>query len=81
MATQYVDGVAVEIEGEGPPVVCIHGLGGTSNTWTPVLRALRGFKVIRIEIGAVGEKPAPADCIYCISRSTRWRCVRCSVRY
>jgi 3-oxoadipate enol-lactonase len=58
MTTQYIEGLAVEIEGEGPPVVCIHGLGGTSNTWTPVLRALRGFKVIRIDLPGSGRSAA-----------------------
>ncbi len=27
--------MAVEIEGRGDPVVMVHGLGGTSNTFTP----------------------------------------------
>ena len=31
MTTHFIDGIAVEVEGEGTPVVCIHGLGGTSN--------------------------------------------------
>ena len=50
MTTQYLDGIAVEVDGEGVPVVCIHGLGGSSNNWTPVMRALSGFKVIRIDL-------------------------------
>lgn len=50
MTTQYIDGVAVEIDGDGAPVVCLHGLGGTGNTWTPVMKALRNRKVIRIDL-------------------------------
>lgn len=50
MATRYVNGLAVEISGDGPPVVCLHGLGGSSNNWTPVMRAFGGFKVIRIDL-------------------------------
>ena len=34
-----VERMAVEIEGEGEPVLMIHGLGGTTNTFTPVLAA------------------------------------------
>jgi 3-oxoadipate enol-lactonase len=50
MTTHFIDGIAVEVEGEGTPVVCIHGLGGTSNTWTPLMRAMRDHKVVRIEL-------------------------------
>lgn len=50
MTTHFIDGVVVEVEGEGAPVVCIHGLGGTSNTWTPLMRAMRDQKVVRIEL-------------------------------
>lgn len=50
MTTHFVDGIAVEVEGEGTPVVCIHGLGGTSNTWTPLMRSMRDHKVVRIEL-------------------------------
>jgi pimeloyl-ACP methyl ester carboxylesterase len=35
MAFQLIDKIAVEDEGDGDAVVCVHGLGGTSNTWTP----------------------------------------------
>lgn len=47
MTTQIIDDVVFEIEGDGDAVLCIHGLGGSSNTWTPVMPALAGFKVIR----------------------------------
>lgn len=50
MATQFIAGVAVEVEGEGSPVVCLHGLGGSSNNWTPVMRSMRGHKVVRIDL-------------------------------
>jgi 3-oxoadipate enol-lactonase len=50
MSTHYIHNLAVEIQGEGMPVVCLQGLGGTSNTWTPVLSALLAFKVIRIDL-------------------------------
>lgn len=50
MSTQYLDGLAVEVDGEGTPVVCIHGLGGSSNNWTPVMRAMNSHRVVRIDL-------------------------------
>jgi pimeloyl-ACP methyl ester carboxylesterase len=50
MTTHFIDGIAVEVEGEGTPVVCIHGLGGSSNNWTPVMKALRDRMTIRIDM-------------------------------
>lgn len=61
MATQYVEGLAIEVEGEGPPVVCLHGLGGDSNTWTPVMKALRGHRVLRIDLPGSGRSGAATD--------------------
>lgn len=50
MTTQIFNGIAVEISGEGAPLLCIHGLGGSSNIWTPVLPAFDGFQVIRFDL-------------------------------
>lgn len=50
MTTQIINGLAVEIDGEGEALLCIHGLGGSSNTWTPLLAGLSGFKVIRPDL-------------------------------
>lgn len=61
MSTQYIDGIAVEIEGDGPPIVCLHGLGGTSNTWTPLMRAMRDHKVVRIDLPGSGRSTAGVD--------------------
>ncbi|WP_342132936.1 alpha/beta fold hydrolase [Hydrogenophaga sp. OTU3427] len=61
MSTQYIEGVAVEVDGDGPPIVCIHGLGGTSNTWTPLLRAMRGHTVVRIDLPGSARSGAGAD--------------------
>ena len=55
MATQFVDRIAVEVDGEGEAVVCLHGLGGTSNNWTPVLPALGRFEVVRIDLPGSGR--------------------------
>jgi pimeloyl-ACP methyl ester carboxylesterase len=45
-----IDRVAVEDEGEGDAVVCVHGLGGSSNTWTPLMPALQRHRVLRIDL-------------------------------
>jgi 3-oxoadipate enol-lactonase len=50
MAFQLIDRVAVEEEGEGPAIVCVHGLGGSSNTYTPLMPAMARHRVIRIDL-------------------------------
>lgn len=50
MAFQLIDRVAVEEEGEGPAVVCVHGLGGSSNSFTPLMPALARHRVIRVDL-------------------------------
>ena len=55
MAFQLIDRVAVEEEGDGPAVVCLHGLGGTSNTFTPLMPALARHRVVRIDLPGSGR--------------------------
>ena len=55
MALHLFDRVAVEDEGDGPAVVCVHGLGGSSNTWTPLLPALARHRVVRIDLPGSGR--------------------------
>lgn len=55
MSTQFVDRVAVEIDGAGDAVLMIHGLGGTSNFWTPVLPAFSRFRTIRPDLPGSGR--------------------------
>jgi pimeloyl-ACP methyl ester carboxylesterase len=55
MALQMIDRIAVEEEGEGPAVVCVHGLGGSSNTWTPLMPALARHRVIRVDLPGSGR--------------------------
>lgn len=50
MALHLIDRIAVEDEGEGDVVVCVHGLGGSSNTWTPLMPALARHRVLRIDL-------------------------------
>ncbi len=55
MSFHTIDRIAVEDEGEGPAVVCVHGLGGSSNTWTPLLPALARHRVVRIDLPGSGR--------------------------
>lgn len=54
MTLHLFERVAVEDEGEGAPVVCVHGLGGSSNTWTPMMPALARHRVLRIDLPGSG---------------------------
>jgi 3-oxoadipate enol-lactonase len=51
--------LAVEIEGSGPPVLMVHGLGGTSNFYQVQAQALADrFQVIRPDSAGAGRSPA-----------------------
>jgi 3-oxoadipate enol-lactonase len=50
MTLHVVDRTVVEEEGEGDAVVCVHGLGGSSNTFTPLMPALARHRVIRVDM-------------------------------
>jgi len=55
---QLVDRIAVEIDtptGGGDAVLMIHGLGGTSNTWTPVMPAFQHHETIRFDLPGSGR--------------------------
>jgi pimeloyl-ACP methyl ester carboxylesterase len=51
----YVERIAVEVDGEGVPVVMIHGLGGTTNTWTPLLGAFSRQRRVRLDLPGSGR--------------------------
>lgn len=55
MALHIIDRMVVEDEGEGDAVVCLHGLGGTANTWTPLMPALARHRVIRPDLPGSGR--------------------------
>ena len=50
MALHLIDRIAVEEEGEGDTVVCVHGLGGSSNTFTPLMPVLARHRVLRLDL-------------------------------
>lgn len=55
MPFHLIDRVAVEDEGEGPAIVCVHGLGGSSNTYTPLMPAMARHRVIRVDLPGSGR--------------------------
>lgn len=55
MTLHIIDRVVVEEEGEGDAVVCLHGLGGDSNTWTPLMPALANHRVVRPDLPGSGR--------------------------
>lgn len=55
MSSRVIEDMAVEISGDGEPVICIHGLGGTSNTFQPQMSALAGRRVIRPDLAGSGR--------------------------
>ncbi len=57
MALEIIERIAVEIEtpvGGGAGVLLIHGLGGTSNTWTALLPAFQRFQKLRFDLPGSG---------------------------
>jgi 3-oxoadipate enol-lactonase len=63
MAFHLIEKVAVEDEGSGDAVVCVHGLGGSTNTWTPLMGALAGMRVVRIDMPGSARSSAVSGAI------------------
>ena len=61
MASRTANGVVFDIDGDGAPVVLIHGLGGSSNTWQPLMPVLRNFAVYRPDMPGSARSPVPAE--------------------
>jgi 3-oxoadipate enol-lactonase len=55
MPLHLIDRMAVEDEGEGDAVVCVHGLGGSSNSFTPLMPALPRHRVVRVDLPGSGR--------------------------
>jgi pimeloyl-ACP methyl ester carboxylesterase len=51
--------IEIEIDGEGPPIVFLHGLGATSSSFQPLLSSLNGFRCIRPDFPGAGRSPRP----------------------
>ena len=55
MTLHSFDRMVVEEDGEGDAVVCVHGLGGSSNTFTPLMPALARHRVVRVDLPGSGR--------------------------
>ena len=55
MALHLIERVAVDDDGDGDVVVCLHGLGGSSNTFTPLMPALARHRALRIDLPGSGR--------------------------
>jgi len=59
LSTQVIERMAVEVEGAGEALVMLHGLGGTSNVFTPQMALLTPrFRVIRPDLPGSGRSAA-----------------------
>jgi pimeloyl-ACP methyl ester carboxylesterase len=61
MTTVNLGNLVAEISGEGFPLVMVHGLGGTTNSFQLQMPALSGYRVIRIDLPGAGRSPVPQD--------------------
>ena len=61
MSFYLIDHVAVEESGTGSPVVCVHGLGGSSNTWSAMHPSLDAQRLIRIDLPGSGRSKLPQE--------------------
>lgn len=55
MATSFVERMAVEEDGAGDAVLLIHGLGGTSNTWAPLMTVFARHRALRPDLPGSGR--------------------------
>jgi 3-oxoadipate enol-lactonase len=60
MSDLRVGRIAVEAEGDGPVVMLVHGLGGSSNTFQSLMPGLAGFRVVRPDLPGSARSPRPA---------------------
>jgi 3-oxoadipate enol-lactonase len=59
MTSAALGRIMMEIEGDGPTILFLHGLGGTSNSFQALLGALGGFRCVRPDLPGSGRSPAP----------------------
>lgn len=52
---RLVDRMAVEVDGEGDAIVLVHGLGGSCNTWTPLMPVLARTRAVRVDLPGSGR--------------------------
>jgi pimeloyl-ACP methyl ester carboxylesterase len=55
MTDLRIGSTVIEDVGEGPAVVMVHGLGGTSNSFQTLVGSLEGFRVLRPDLPGAGR--------------------------
>jgi len=59
VSTQTIERMAVEVDGQGDAVIFVHGLGGTSNVFTPQVMALGSrYRTVRPDLPGSGRSTA-----------------------
>jgi 2-succinyl-6-hydroxy-2,4-cyclohexadiene-1-carboxylate synthase len=51
----------VEVQGDGPIVLLVHGFTRDTRAWAPVMPALEGYRTVRVDLIGHGKSDAPAD--------------------
>ncbi|MEZ5668974.1 MAG: alpha/beta hydrolase [Alphaproteobacteria bacterium] len=60
MTDVAVGRIRVEVAGDGPAVMMVHGLGGSSNSFQTLMEALGGRRVVRPDVPGSARSPRPA---------------------
>lgn len=55
MADIRIGSMVMDCDGEGPPVVMVHGLGGSSNSFQTLMGTLEGYRVLRPDLPGAGR--------------------------
>ena len=64
MAKLPINGVeySVEVTGQGPPLVALHGFTGSTATWEPLAQAIGGeHTLVAVDLLGHGASSRPAD--------------------
>lgn len=61
MTTVALGPVTAEVEGEGPAVVFVHGLGASSNSFQPLIGALDRHRLIRLDLPGSARSKLPYE--------------------
>ncbi|MDJ0951083.1 MAG: alpha/beta fold hydrolase [Alphaproteobacteria bacterium] len=62
MTSETIAGMVVEVDGTGGTVIMVHGLGGTSNTFTPQMSVFDGrSRVVRPDLPGSGRSALDGD--------------------
>jgi pimeloyl-ACP methyl ester carboxylesterase len=62
MSTQTIERMAVDLAGQGDAVIFVHGLGGSSNVFTPQVMALGSrYRTVRPDLPGSARSPASSQ--------------------